>query len=165
MMTERVRYLREQSVNTDPYISTERSKLLTEFYQRGMADTLSTPVARALAFKYILENKIININQGELIVGERGPAPRATPTFPELCCHSLEDLEIINSRDKTRFAVNEEVKITYRDEIIPFWKGKTMRERVFGSMSEEWMNAFEAGVFTEFMEQRAPGHAILDDKI
>jgi pyruvate formate-lyase/glycerol dehydratase family glycyl radical enzyme len=32
-------------------------------------------------------------------------------------------------------------------------------------MSEDWMRAFEAGVFTEFMEQRAPGHAILDDKI
>ncbi|MFX1578067.1 MAG: glycyl radical protein, partial [Promethearchaeota archaeon] len=37
--------------------------------------------------------------------------------------------------------------------------------RIFNAMSEEWMNAFNAGVFTEFMEQRAPGHAILDDKI
>ena len=165
MMTERVRLLREQSVTTDPYISTERAKLLTEFYQSGNAEAVSTPVARALAFKHILENKTININNGELIVGERGPAPRATPTYPELCCHSLEDLEIVNSRDRTRFSVNEETKTIYQNEINPFWKGKTMRERVFGSMSKEWMDAFNAGVFTEFMEQRAPGHAILDDKI
>ncbi|MHA2022691.1 MAG: trans-4-hydroxy-L-proline dehydratase, partial [Candidatus Thorarchaeota archaeon] len=48
---------------------------------------------------------------------------------------------------------------------IPFWTGRTMRERVFQSMSEDWMAAFNAGIYTEFMEQRAPGHAILDDKI
>jgi len=40
-----------------------------------------------------------------------------------------------------------------------------MRERVFSAMSKQWMNAFNSGVFTEFMEQRAPGHAVLDDKI
>jgi formate C-acetyltransferase len=126
---------------------------------------VSTPVARALAFKHILENKTVCINDGELIVGERGPAPRASPTYPELCCHTLEDLDIANSRERTPFLLSQEARNTYRDEIIPFWLGRTMRERVFGAMSDEWMAAFDAGVFTEFMEQRAPGHAILDDKI
>ena len=165
MQTERVQRLREQSVSTKPYICTERAELLTDFYQSGGADTVSTPVARALAFKHILENKTIIINDGELIVGERGSAPRATPTYPELCCHSVNDLEIASSRERTPFLVSNEALSTYRDEIIPFWAGRTMRERVFSAMSDEWMSAFEAGVFTEFMEQRAPGHAILDDKI
>lgn len=165
MLTERVRKLREQSVSTRPYICTERAELLTDFYQSGGADFVSTPVARALAFKYILENKTIVINDGELIVGERGSAPRATPTYPELCCHSIQDLDIANSRERTPFSVSDEARTTYSDEIIPFWTGRTMRERVFASMSDEWLAAFEAGVFTEFMEQRAPGHAILDDKI
>jgi pyruvate formate-lyase/glycerol dehydratase family glycyl radical enzyme len=164
-MNERVRCLRDQSINTKPYISTERARLLTEFYRSGGADTVSTPVARALAFKYLMEHKTICISDGELIVGERGPAPKATPTYPELCCHSLGDLEILNSRERTPFDVGEADREIYRDEIIPFWRGKTMRERVFASMSEEWMRAFDAGIFTEFMEQRAPGHAILDDKI
>jgi formate C-acetyltransferase len=31
--------------------------------------------------------------------------------------------------------------------------------------SPEWKDAYEAGIFTEFMEQRAPGHTVLDDKI
>ncbi len=164
-MTERVKRLREQSVNTKPYISTERAELCTEFYQSGIPDTVSTPVARALAFKYLLEHKTICINKGELIVGERGPAPKATPTYPEQCCHSIEDLEILNSRERTPFRVSEEAKRIYLEKIIPFWKRRTMRERVFTAMSDEWMNAFNAGVFTEFMEQRAPGHAIADDKI
>jgi formate C-acetyltransferase len=157
--------LREQSVATKPYICTERAELLTDFYQSGGADNVSIPVARALAFKHILENKTIVINDGELIVGERGSAPRATPTYPELCCHTIEDLDIANSRERTPFLVSEGTRATYEEEIIPFWTGRTMRERVFQSMSDDWLAAFNAGVYTEFMEQRAPGHAILDDKI
>ena len=165
MRTERVERLREQSVSTRPYISTERAELLTDFYQSGGADAVSVPVARALAFKHILENMTICINEGELIVGERGPAPRATPTYPELCCHSLHDLDVMNSRERTPFLVSDSARETYADEIVSHWTGQSMRDRVFGAMSDEWMAAFEAGVFTEFMEQRAPGHAILDDKI
>jgi pyruvate formate-lyase/glycerol dehydratase family glycyl radical enzyme len=119
----------------------------------------------ALAFKRILENKIICINDGELIVGERGPAPKATPTYPEITCHSLRDLEILDTRPKTWFKVDEKTKAYYRDEIIPFWKGRSIRDRIFGQVSQEWIDAYEAGIFTEFMEQRAPGHTVLDDKI
>jgi len=164
-MNERVRKLRQHSVETAPYISAERAELITEFYQGDAPLRESVPVCRALAFKHIMEHKTICINAGELIVGERGPAPKATPTYPELCCHTIEDFEILSTRDKTRFDVSDEVRAVYRDKIIPFWSGKTMRERLFAAMSPAWHQAFDAGVFTEFMEQRAFGHAILDDKI
>jgi len=164
-MNKRVTKLREQSVRTKPYISTERAELVTEFYQSDTPICVSVPVCRALAFQHVMENKTICINEGELIVGERGPAPKATPTYPELCCHDMEDLRIINEREKTSFIVSENVKRIYKEKIIPFWRGKTMRDRVFDAMSQDWYRAFSAGIFTEFMEQRAPGHAILDDKI
>jgi trans-4-hydroxy-L-proline dehydratase len=164
-MNERVQRLRQQSVDTPPYISAERAELITQFYQGDAPLRESVPVCRALAFKHIMEHKTICINDGELIVGERGPAPKATPTYPELCCHNLEDFRILSTRDKTRFEVNDEVKAIYEEKIIPFWSGKTMRERLFGAMEPAWHKAFDAGVFTEFMEQRAFGHAILDDKI
>ncbi|MFW9849675.1 MAG: trans-4-hydroxy-L-proline dehydratase [Candidatus Thorarchaeota archaeon] len=165
MLSERVKRLRQQSIDTMPYISTERAELLTDFYQSGVADSRSTPVTRALSLKFLMENKEVYIGEDELIVGERGPAPRATPTYPELCCHSISDLEIINDRIRSRFDVDEDSKDVYQEDIISFWRGKTIRERVFAAMSDEWMAAFNSGVFTEFMEQRAPGHAILDDKI
>ncbi|MHA2424972.1 MAG: trans-4-hydroxy-L-proline dehydratase [Candidatus Thorarchaeota archaeon] len=165
MLSERVKRLRQQSVDTEPYISTERAELLTDFYQSGAADSKSIPVSRALSFKFLMENKEIYIGEHELIVGERGPAPRATPTYPELCCHTISDFEIIHDRVRSRFNVDEDSKEVYQEDIIPFWRGKTMREKVFAAMSDEWMAAFNAGIFTEFMEQRAPGHAILDDKI
>ena len=40
-----------------------------------------------------------------------------------------------------------------------------MRDMLFSEMTDEWKAAYEAGIFTEFMEQRAPGHTVLDDKI
>ena len=106
-MTERIRKLREQSLNAENRISAERALLITEFYQSGMADAEPVPVQRALAFKYILEHKYICVNEGELIVGERGPAPKATPTYPEICIHSLQDLEILNDRPKVSFKSDE----------------------------------------------------------
>ena len=164
-MNSRVERLRTQSVETKPYISSERAELITAFYKSDVVRKVSVPVCRALAFRHFMEHRTVCINEGELIVGERGPAPKATPTYPELCCHSLEDLEILNRRERTPFVVSDEVYRTFEREIIPFWKGQSIRERLFGLMCEEWHKAFEAGVFTEFMEQRAFGHAILDDKI
>jgi len=122
-------------------------------------------VRRALAFRHLLEQQSIHVGEDELIVGERGPRPKVTPTYPELCCHTLEDLRILPTRGKTPFQVDESTRALYADTVIPFWDGRSMRDRVFAAMSPEWTAAFEAGVFTEFMEQRSPGHAVLDDKI
>jgi pyruvate formate-lyase/glycerol dehydratase family glycyl radical enzyme len=163
-MSERVARLRRQSLDAVPAISPERAELMTEFYRQEQR-LMSAPVRRALAFQYLMEHKAICINEGELIVGEKGPAPKAAPTYPELCCHSLADLDILDAREKIPFAVSPDTRRTYEEEIIPFWQGKTMRELIFAGMTEEWKAAYEAGVFTEFMEQRSPGHTVLDDKI
>ncbi len=163
-MSERVARLRRQSLEARPRISTERAELLTAFYQRDVGQ-VSAPVRRALVFQYLMEHRSICINEGELIVGEKGPAPKAAPTYPELCCHSPEDLDILDSREKIPFAVSARARQVYEDTIIPFWRGRTMRELIFQEMTDQWKAAYEAGVFTEFMEQRSPGHTVLDDKI
>ena len=165
-MNDRIRRLLDESLKTHPTVSGERAKLLTRFHQSDeAAQATSVPVQRALALAYILEHQTVVIGDGELIVGERGPAPKAASTYPELCCHSLEDLHVMSSRGKTPFGVDAQTRTSYEEEIIPFWRGRSMRERIFEAVSEPWMTAFDAGVFTEFMEQRSPGHAVLDDKI
>ncbi|MDP4290366.1 MAG: glycyl radical protein [Bacteroidota bacterium] len=164
-MNNRIKKLREESLNAECCISAERALLVTEFY--GSHNFLPEPVAiqRAKCFKYILENKAIYIGEDELIVGERGPAPKATPTYPEINLHSISDLDILNTRKKVWFHVEEETKEAYRNIIIPFWKGKTNRERIFSNVSNEWIEAYNAGIFTEFQEQRAPGHTTFGDKM
>ncbi|MCP4685296.1 MAG: formate C-acetyltransferase/glycerol dehydratase family glycyl radical enzyme, partial [bacterium] len=164
-MNERIRKLREQSLQAVPALSLERARLLTEFYQSGVPERVSIPVARALAFRHLLEHKRLCINPGELIVGERGPSPKATPTYPEICTHSLDDFEILDSREKVPFKADDEVRQIQKETIIPFWKGRSIRDRIFEEVDDEWKDAYEAGVFTEFQEQRAPGHTVLDDKI
>ena len=164
-MNERIAKLRKQTLEARPTISAERARLVTEFYGRPGTGALSPAMRHALAFKHVMENKAVVFNEGELIVGERGPAPKATPTYPEVCIHSLQDLRYLNDRKKTAFASDEETRRVYAEEIIPFWTGRSQRERIFAGMAPEWLDAYEAGVFTEFMEQRAPGHTVLDDKI
>jgi formate C-acetyltransferase len=163
-ISERVARLRQQSLEAVATLSTERAELLTEFY-REVQNNLTTPVLRAMAFQYLMEHKTICISDGELIVGEKGPAPKAAPTYPELCCHSLEDLDILNSREKISFVVSPQARRVYEQSIIPFWNGNTIRQKIFEKMTPGWLAAYEAGVFTEFMEQRSPGHTVLDDKI
>jgi formate C-acetyltransferase len=164
-MNERIRKLRRQTLDARPTISAERAKLLTDFYKTPEGRNASYAMQHALAFKHIMENKHVVFNEGELIVGERGPAPKATPTYPEVCIHSLQDLRYLNDRKKTAFASDEGTRQLYANEIIPFWTGRSQRERIFAAMTPEWIDAYEAGVFTEFMEQRAPGHTVLDGKI
>jgi trans-4-hydroxy-L-proline dehydratase len=162
--SRRITELRQQSLDAIPTISSERAELMTDFYQ-NLRERVSPPVERALSFQYLMEHKTITIGAGELIVGEKGNAPKATPTFPELCCHSRQDLDILDSREKIPFKTAPGVFQVYEETIIPFWQGKTMRERILNEMRPEWVDAYEAGIFTEFMEQRSPGHTVLDDKI
>ena len=164
-MTDRIKRLREESLKAVNRLSAERGLLVTRFYGEMSPEQYSVPVQRARAFEYVLLHKSICINEGELIVGERGPAPKCTPTYPEINLHSMKDLEILNSRKKVSFRVDEETGKAFRDVIIPFWTGRTQRERIFSRMDRKWIDAYEAGVFTEFQEQRAPGHTVLGDKI
>lgn len=163
-ITPRVARLRQESLDAKASLSPERARLLTEFYH-GYRVLESVPVFRARAFAYLLDNEPLYLGEGELIVGEKGHTPKAAPTYPELCCHSLEDLDLLDGREKIPFAVSAEVRELYRQTIIPAWQGRTLRERLFAEMTPEWKAAYAAGIFTEFMEQRAPGHTVLDDKI
>src|SRR5512135_3535500 len=138
-MSARVARLRQRSLEARPSISTQRAELMTVFYRQNTA-LQSTPIFRARAFQYLLENEDIYIGPDELIVGEKGTGPKAAPTFPELCCHSLADLDLLDRREKIPFAVSPAARRLYETEIITSWKGRTMRELIFQEMTPEWIN-------------------------
>lgn len=163
-MNERVKRLRHLSFETAPSFSAERAVLVTEFYREN-AGRYSVPVLRALNFKNLCAKKTIYIGEDELVVGERGPAPKAVSTFPELTCHSVEDLEVLHTRSMQRYLVDPKDVELYRNVVIPYWQGRSMRDRAFAEIPQGWKDLYEAGLFTEFMEQRAPGHTSLDGTI
>ena len=163
-MNDRIKRLRQLSFESIPSLSIERALIETNFYKDNYGK-YPVPILRALNFLEICKNKAIYIGADELIVGERGPKPKSVPTFPELTCHSVEDLQILNSREMQRYTISQEDIDTYEREVIPYWKGRTQRERIFSHVPAEWKEAYEIGMFTEFMEQRAPGHTSLDGKV
>ena len=165
MISERIRRLRRQSVATPATLTAERALMITRLLKSGRLEGDPVPVQRAKIFHYLMENKQICIAPGELIVGERGLAPKATPTYPEICLHSLDDLQLLHERPKVPYASDDAMRRDYAEEIIPFWQGRTMRDRMFAKLPARWKAAYETGVFTEFQEQRSPGHTVLGDVI
>lgn len=163
-MNDRIKRLREESINTPATLTIERALIETAFYKENYGK-YPIAVLRAKNFYEICKKKTIYIGKDELIVGERGPVPKAVPTFPELTCHSVEDLHVLNTRELQKYLISQEDIDTYEREVIPYWEGKTQRERIFNHVSNEWREAYEAGVFTEFMEQRAAGHTAMDGKM
>ncbi|MBP1926609.1 formate C-acetyltransferase [Sedimentibacter acidaminivorans] len=162
--TERTKILRQESVTTQPSVSLERALLETEFYQKNYGN-IEIPVLRALNFKNLMEKRKLYIGEHELIVGEKSEGPQVVPTFPELCAHTVEDMTVMDSRTYISFKVNDKDKEVQAEKIIPYWKGKSTRDKILESMTPEWKDCYAAGMFTEFMEQRAPGHTVADGKI
>ncbi|MCI1969234.1 trans-4-hydroxy-L-proline dehydratase [Clostridium luticellarii] len=163
--TERIRRLREISTKKcKPSISMERAVLLTEAYKM-YEGKFSTPVLRGLAFKHIMKNRTLYIEKGAIIIGEKGHKPWAAPTFPELCCHTMEDFDNMNNREKVFFKVSEEDKRIQKEVIIPYWKNRALMTRMNKLLPDEWHKLFDAGLYTEFLMQRGPGHTVADGKI
>ena len=156
-MNDRIQKLRDISVNTPVHIDLERAKIETDFYRENDGK-YSIPVMRAMVLKEYFSKKTLYFGDGERIVGEKGKDPQASPTFPELCCHSEEDMIVMSDRKLVSFHTTVEDRELQKKEIIPFWEGRTIREKILASMKPEWHECYEAGVFTEFMEQRGPGH-------
>ncbi len=164
-MNLRIRNLRQKSLDAIAHVSSERARLLTEIYKKEEKYGNTPVVMRGKALRYLFENKSLYLGEGELIVGERGPIPKATPTYPEICTHTVKDLKKLDSREKVSYRVADEVYSLYHQDIIPFWQNRSMRNKLFSSLPKEWKNAYDAGIFTEFQEQRAPGHTVCGDKI
>lgn len=141
-MNDRIRRLRQQNFDTPTTLSIERALIETEFYKQNYG-TMPIAVLRAQNFYEICKKKTIYIGPDELIVGERGPVPKAVPTFPELTCHSVEDLHTLDTRELQSYHISQADIDTYEREVIPYWKGEdTARahlqprlERVGGSLS------------------------------
>lgn len=163
-MNERIKRLHQQSVDTETTLTIERALIETAFYKEYYGK-MPNCILRARNFYEICKKKNIYIGQDELIVGERGPVPKAVPTFPELTCHTVDDLHTLDTRELQPYHISQEDIDTYEREVIPYWNGRTQRERIFSHVSREWEEAYHAGVFTEFMEQRAGGHTSMDGKM
>ncbi|ACN13543.1 PflD1 [Desulforapulum autotrophicum HRM2] len=163
-LTERILRLKEKSRNAEVWIDPERAQIITDFYSEN-AGKYSIPVLRARSFKNLMEKKELYLGDEELIVGERGRAPKLIPTFPEIACHSIKDLKVLNSQNRIPYNVSPKTIKIYEKKVIPYWDGAALRDRMFNQLSDEWQTIYNCGLITETMEQRAPGSMALDERM
>ena len=90
-LTDRIAKMRNMSRDAEVWIDPERAQIYTKYYRENI-DKDSIPVGRAKAFYAYMTQKELYLGDGEMIVGERGRAPKLIPTYPEIACHSLQDL-------------------------------------------------------------------------
>lgn len=162
--TPRTKRLREQSETTRPSISLERALIETRVYSE-YEGKVPAPVLRGLFFKQLMAERTLYLGDDELIVGEKGIGPQSAPTFPELCCHTLDDFDNMAGRERVNFAVTDEDRLLQAEVIIPFWRERATMTKMYAALPQAWHDLFQAGLFTEFMAQRGPGHTVADGKV
>ncbi|MDR0498091.1 MAG: formate C-acetyltransferase/glycerol dehydratase family glycyl radical enzyme [Treponema sp.] len=109
------------------YLSIEQARIITGVYRDNPEE--KRIIQRALALKAALETININIDQDELIVGNRSPLLRSGIVFPESGCSWVDrELDTLPIRPQDPFAVNPEDAEIFRSEIKPFWEGHSLED-------------------------------------
>jgi formate C-acetyltransferase len=105
----------------------------------------------------------IAIYQDELIVGNRSALPRMGVLSPEMAVNWIErELDQFSTRPQDRFWVSEDVKRELREEIFPYWKGRTLEDHILEHMPPKTMQAWQAGVFKVNQTDKGQGHILPD---
>ena len=161
----RVQRMRSRVISVKPEICMERAKIVTKVYK----ETESMPVLprRAKAFDAVLREMSIFILEDELIVGHQSGKHRSAPLFPEFAVDWVDrEIETFPTRAQDKFLVSpEEIKF-YREEIVPYWRGKTFHDKMMQYMTEDVrLLRFDAGLFSVGLhEDGGLGHVLLDYK-
>ncbi len=133
---ERINILKEKMLSEPRYMSVEQALLITEAYAENEGKAVS--IKRAMALKKALENLEINIEEGELIVGNRTRGVRGGVVFPESGISWIEkEIETLPVRPQDKFNIREQAVTEFRNTIIPFWKGRSLEDKIKAAIGEE----------------------------
>jgi formate C-acetyltransferase len=137
--TERINNLRNQYWRNDPEIDTERARIYTRIYKE--TEGQDTAIRRAKALQAYISEKTICISDGELVVGTEGKKNRSATVCPDICFRwILDELETMSSRPQDPYFISEEDKKILRDEVFPYWEGKSMEDFFEENMDDELRN-------------------------
>ena len=147
VLAPRIRRLIQRFLETKPSLSIHRARALTEITK----EQVGVPVVlqRARGFYRVCERLPIFIDDDELIVGHAGGKPRAAVVSPDICWRWLHDeLDSVATREISPYDLAPEDKRALRDTIIPFWRGRSIDERVYAELRELGILnlCFESGI-------------------
>lgn len=126
-ITPRLRALKENYLKQVPTITTHRARAITEIAKANPG--MPKAILRAKSFRHCCETAPLVIQDHELIVGAPNGAPRAGAFSPDIAWRWMRDeMETISSRPQDPFYISEEDKRIMREELFPFWEGKSVDE-------------------------------------
>lgn len=160
-MTHRIQRLKDALFAHPREISLERALLYTESHRQTEGEPVI--VRRAKATAHILDNVAISIRDDELIAGNRTIKPRAGIMSPEMDPYwLLKELDQFPTRPQDRFAISDDDKRCYREELFPYWEKRSMKDFINGQMTDEVKTAVGTQIFSVNQTDKGQGHIIID---
>ena len=158
-MPERIGRLRDAMLAEPRFVSIEQARIVTRVYQEHAGEPRILVRAQALAAA--LREMAIRVTPGELIVGNRTPGVRAGVVFPESGSRWVDrEFEDLPTRPQDRFGVHEDDIREFRNEILPYWEGRSL-EDVLRSRAGKEIDAI-ARVVKINQKDHAQGHICPD---
>ena len=159
---ERIDILKDKMLAEPRYASIEQARIITRVYKEN--EDKSTVLKRALSLKAALEELEIAVQPEELIVGNRTKGVRAGVVFPESGLKWInEEFETLPTRPQDKFQVREEDIREFREEIYPYWHGRSMEDVISQNYGPE-ISAM-AKVVKINQKDHAQGHICPDTKL
>ncbi|MCR5784486.1 MAG: hypothetical protein K6G40_02445 [Eubacterium sp.] len=165
ILTKRAEKLRANMI-TKPQICVERGRLLTESYKT--TEGQPPMKRRGKALKYLYENISIHIEDGELIVGQQTSKVRGGALLPEISSEwIMEEMDSLDTRECDPYApLSEEEKASLK-EYIPYWRGKSLKDRITSMFSEDLMKFDHVAVSSIGFSENGHyfGHVAIDYRL
>ena len=125
--TPRIKALKDNYRKQVPSISTYRARAVTEITKANPG--MPKIILRAKAFRHCCETAPLIIQDNELIVGNPTGGPRVGAFAPDIAWKWMRDeLDTIGTRDQDPFYISDEDKKYMKEELFPFWEGKSVDE-------------------------------------
>lgn len=156
-----IQVMKTHLFKTKRQISIERAMLYTKSYQQTQGQPLI--IRRAQATAYILDHVKISIRDGELLVGNRTVRPRSGILSPEMDPYwIMDEIDTIDTRPQDQFVFTEADKATYRNVLLPYWQGRSMKDFINAKMTPEVKGALADRVIKLNQTDKGQGHIIMD---
>lgn len=126
-ITSRLQKLKDNYLTHTPTITTHRARAITKIAKENPG--MPKIMLRAKCFRYCCETAPLVIQDNELIVGAPNGAPRAGAFSPDIAWRwMLDEIDTIGSRAQDPFYISDEDKKIMKEELFPFWEGKSVDE-------------------------------------
>ena len=159
--TERLARIKERLFQNEREIDTERARYTTQSYRDTEGQPM--PIRRAKMLLHLVRRMSIAIHPDELIVGNRSLLPRMGVVAPEGAVDWVDrELEVLPTRPQDRFSIRPEQIQELREEIFPYWSGKTLEDIIAAHIPEDVNEAIQGKAFSLNQTDHAQGHILPD---